>query len=847
MTSAPSFTSIRRKRIYTAVTVTLGILLPAILVILVILAWRDALTDADNEARVRFEFRASEIRNAVSGRLLDYEQVLRGTAGLFAASVSVERLEWHDYYNSLKLEAYYPGIQAIGYAPRVTHAAKEGFVAGARAAGQPGYAIQPPGVRAEYFPILYIEPFSGRNLRAPGFDMNSGPVRSATINEALTSGRAAISGKVRLVQETDTNIQAGFLMYLPIYGNGRTTDTPEQRRQEAQGVVYAAFRAGNLISRILGDERLVDIAVYDGTQPTAEALLYRTMQADASPVPPRYTHAAQVLINDHPWTLHMSSTPTFDATVEQYKPRLVLLGGVAIHLLLLAVLWSLWTMRSRAVSLARVMTREVSHREAEWQAMSDASPLGIFRAGADGGYVYANPRYERLSGITAANAAGEGWLAAVHPEDRARVRNDWQAAVRGQQAAGTTYTYRFLHPDGTVIWVTAAAAVIREDDGIKGYVGNVEDVTERKRSTEALLASRERLGMALDGSNLALFDWDITSGEVRLSAQWRLMLGGDKVETVTTIQELQRLVHHEDLPALERSLNPVIKGNARFYEVQQRVRDLRGEWRWILSRAKVTERSPDGRALRLVGTNADITAGKEIERLKGEFISTVSHELRTPLTAIIGSLSLIRENSGNLDADTATFLDMAYQNSERLAALINDVLDLETIESGQMTLDLLPLQLREVLEKAVSINQPYADIHQVRLRLLPGPACTVAADSERLMQVLTNLISNAAKFSPAGGEVEISTEQRGTAVRVAVRDHGPGIPENFRSVIFQRFERADNSDTRKKGGTGLGLSICKALVEHMNGEIGFDSEAGKGSTFYFELPAAGGGATPNPA
>lgn len=843
MTSAPSFTSIRRERIYTAVTVTLGILLPAILVIL---AWRDALTDADNEARVRFEFRASEIRNAVSGRLLDYEQVLRGTAGLFAASVSVERLEWHDYYNSLKLEAYYPGIQAIGYAPRVTHAAKEGFIAGARAAGQPGYAIQPPGVRAEYFPILYIEPFSGRNLRAAGFDMNSDPVRSAAINEALASGRAAISGKIRLAQETDTNIQAGFLMYLPIYGNGKATGTAEQRRQEAQGVVYAAFRVGNLISRILGDERLVDIAVYDGTQPTEEALLYRTMQADASPVRPRYTHVAQVLINGHPWTLHMSSTLAFEATMERDKPRLVLLGGFTLYLLLLVVLWSLWTMRNRAVSLARVMTREVSHREAEWQAMSDASPLGIFRAGADGGYVYANPRYELLSGITAANAAGEGWLAAVHPEDRARVRNDWQAAVRGQ-AAGTTGTYRFLHPGGTVIWVTATVAVIREDGGINGYVGNIEDVTERKKATEALLKSHERLGMALEGSNLALFDWDIVSGEVRLSEQWRLMRGGDKIETVTTIEELQRQVHPDDLLRLQQSLLPVLRGNARFYEIQHRVRSIHGDWRWILSRAKVSERDAAGKALRLVGTNADITAGKEIERLKNEFISTVSHELRTPLTAIIGSLSLIRENSSNLDADAVTFLDMAYQNSERLAALINDVLDLETIESGQRTLDLLPLQLREVLEKAVRINQPYADIHQVQLRLLPGLAFTVAADSERLMQVLTNLISNAAKFSPAGGEVEISAEQRGTAVRVAVRDHGPGIPENFRSVIFQRFERADNSDTRKKGGTGLGLSICKALVEHMNGEIGFDSEAGKGSTFYFELPAAGGGATPNPA
>lgn len=819
---------------YNAIAVALATLLPAILILL---AWRGAVADAEQDARTRFEFRATQIRDAISVRIQDYEQVLRGAAGLIAASAVVQRDEWRSYYEELRLDQYYPSIQSMGYAPRVGAGGRERFVAEVRADGNAGYQIYPPGERDSYTPVLYIEPFTGRNLLAFGYDMNSEQVRRSAMERAVADGRVAISEKLTLVQDAEDDLQPGFLMYIPVYRKGMVVDTLQQRIRATQGFVFAAVRTGRLINRIAGQETNIDLAVYDGAVAADAMLLYRTRVADAARAP-LFTWTATIPLHDHAWTLRMYSTPQFEASVNHETSRMVLLGGAAIHVLLLAVLWSLWSTRRRAMRLAGAMTREVRHREAEWQAMSEASPLGIFRADANGDYLYANPRYEQLSGITATAAAGGGWLAAVHPEDRFRVHGDWQAVVAGQSAE-MTCTYRVPRPDGGNIWLTARVAVIREDGGITGYVGIVEDVTERRQATEALLKSRERLGMALEGSNLALFDWDIASGEVRLSEHWQLILGGDKIETVTTIEELQQQVHPDDLPRLRQSLAPVLRGHARFYEVQHRVRSIHGDWRWILSRAKVSERDASGKALRLVGTNADITASKEIERLKNEFISTVSHELRTPLTAIIGSLSLMKELGDGFNEDTASFLDMAYQNSERLSALINDVLDLEKIESGQMTLDLRPLQLRAVLENAARINLPYAQMHRTRLRLLPGPEFTVVADPDRLMQVLTNLISNAAKFSLDDGEVEISAEQHGAAVRVAVRDHGVGIPENFRSVIFQRFERVDNSDSRKKGGTGLGLSICKALVERMNGTIGFESETGKGSTFYFDLPLGG--------
>jgi len=818
-----------KEPIYNAIAVALAVVLPAVLVIR---AWDAEVDKVESTARANFEARAVQIRDTIAGRLLDYEQVLRGAAGLFAASRVVGRDEWRSYYENLQLEAYYPGIQGMGYAPRVTASAMDAFVGRIRDAGYSDYRIHPPGERDEYVPVAYIEPFSGRNLRAVGFDALSDPVRRAALVRAMISGGPAMSGRLRLLQETDEDVQAGVAMYVPIT-HSLSPETAELRRQAVDGFVFAHFRVGDLMRRILGNERGLSLTLHDGHTAGPETQMFSS--APAGQDAPRFEWRMELPVLGQVWALHMASTPQFEESVDRNTPRLVLLGGGSIHLLLLAMLWSLWNTRSRALRIAGQMTREVRRREAEWQAMSNASPLGIFRTDAAGAYIYINPRYETLSGLPAVEIMGEGWLAAVHPDDRERVRSGWQDAVRDRrlEVAGS---YRFLRVDGTVIWVTVLAGVIHEDGGLSGYVGIVEDITERKRSTDALLESRERLGMALEGSNLALFDWDIASGEVRLSEQWRLMMGGDKLETITTIDELQRLVYPEDLELLQLSLVPVLKGEARFYEVQHRVRNRFGDWRWILSRAKVSERDASGKALRMTGTNADITATKEIERMKNEFISTVSHELRTPLTAIIGALGLARETARALDADTANFIDMACQNSERLSALINDVLDLEKIDSGQMTLDLKPQQLRGVLEHAVRINQPYADMYHVRLMLLPGAEFTVAADHDRLLQVLTNLISNAAKFSPENSDVEVSAGQCGNAVRIAVRDRGPGIPDSFRDTIFQRFERAESSSKRRRGGTGLGLSICKALVERMNGEIGFESVPGQGSTFYFDLP-----------
>ena len=247
---------------------------------------------------------------------------------------------------------------------------------------------------------------------------------------------------------------------------------------------------------------------------------------------------------------------------------------------------------------------------------------------------------------------------------------------------------------------------------------------------------------------------------------------------------------------------------------------------------------PENDRPRFLSIYRDVTEKKQAETAKSQFLATVSHELRTPLTSIKGSLGLLKAGIDKMDPDRMRrMLDIAHMNADRLHALINDILDWEKIEAGQMTYAAEDLDLCAALHEAAEMNQGYARQHGVRFRLsVPRGPVICEADKLRIQQVMSNLMSNAAKFSGQGKEIEIALETDGAEAEISVRDHGDGIPEEARATIFDRFTQADSSDVRRKGGTGLGLSISKAIVEAHGGTIGFDCPEDGGTRFYFRLP-----------
>jgi PAS domain S-box-containing protein len=281
----------------------------------------------------------------------------------------------------------------------------------------------------------------------------------------------------------------------------------------------------------------------------------------------------------------------------------------------------------------------------------------------------------------------------------------------------------------------------------------------------------------------------------------------------------------------------MLKTGQPLVDTVAQVAEADGRLRWY----SVTEaplRSRSGEILGLVGISRDITERKLDEQLRDEFISTVSHELRTPLTSIAGSLGLVAGGAaGQLPPNAVNLVKIARSNCERLVRLVNDMLDMERIESGRLEVKPEPVNVRLIAAEAIDANRGFADKYGVTLRLdSGGEDSTVLSDPDWLAQIMTNLLSNAIKFSPKGGEVTVAVDSGGSDVGISVRDHGPGVPEEFRERIFEKFVHVDASDAREKGGTGLGLSIVKGIVERLGGKVACLPAPGHGTIFRITLP-----------
>src|SRR2546425_7455992 len=360
-------------------------------------------------------------------------------------------------------------------------------------------------------------------------------------------------------------------------------------------------------------------------------------------------------------------------------------------------------------------------------------------------------------------------------------------------------------------------------------------LVELQGAPRQIEASGRKLALFAERAPIAVLELDADGVVQDVNQAAELLFGYAADELIGhSVKRLVQPKHHGDF---ERDWASLMTTRAPLAGVK--VRNPRRDGIDVVCEWTVTPLvNADGQLLSVIAQGRDITAQLEAERMKKEFTSTLSHELRTPLTSIIGSLQLINAGVlGEIPKDVTELTEVAERNGQRLLDLINDILDIEKIESGKLKLMPEVIRVDELVREAILLNKGFGDRFKVRYQAR-GELLTreVTADRKRLLQVMTNLLSNAAKFSPEGEVVEISTEEAPAGLRVGVHDRGPGIPEAFRARIFGRFNQADSTTSRQKGGTGLGLAICKRLIEMMHGHIGFLDRDGGGTTFWFDLP-----------
>ena len=384
------------------------------------------------------------------------------------------------------------------------------------------------------------------------------------------------------------------------------------------------------------------------------------------------------------------------------------------------------------------------------------------------------------------------------------------------------------------------------DDGINGFLATAMDVGERKRASEELQRLNERFKLATDSSGMGIWDWDAATDK---------LVWDDRAYEIYSVPRdispnltyLLGIVHPDDVQQVRAEFFAAWKGERKQLLTSHRIICSSGEERFI-SVSALIRRNSSGRVVRMTGLIWDSTENQRVERMKNEFVATVSHELRTPLTSIRGSLGLVAAGvAGKLPERASGLVNMALNNCERLTLLINDILDMEKLESDRQRFDVRHMEVAELVVRSLEDNAGFAHSFGVHFTT-PEPLsrAQVLVDPDRFLQVMANLLSNASKFSPAGAAIEVTARSERGDVRIAVRDHGLGIPPDFQPRVFQKFSQADSSDSRSLAGTGLGLAISRAIAERLGGHISFDTGAG-GTTFFFDLPAAHGSAAQTPA
>lgn len=493
-------------------------------------------------------------------------------------------------------------------------------------------------------------------------------------------------------------------------------------------------------------------------------------------------------------------------------------------------------MTSIGIDLGQFIAQKIAqHDQEQLAAIVTYSTDGIFSTDLDGVIKSWNSGAERIYGWSESEIIGKNVTILV-PSEKQTEFQELKTRLRGVEKSFELRETQRIKKDGSLIWVANTYSGIKDHKGDFISVSIiVHDITEQKNAIDLLQKSEEKFRTFVETTEEWIWEIDKNSRFTYSNPSIKKILGFTQKEIEG--KELFSFIAEDQRELLRNEMQKSIKTKTGWTQRVYPYKDVNGQICYLESNSEPIFDDLK-QLIGFRGADRDVTNRMNLEKSQNEFISIVSHELRTPLTAIHGALGLVISDE-KLSPRTKELMSIAYRNSERLRSLINDILNIERIQFGKLDLKLKFCDVAEIIKEAILSTNSMAKSYKI-LILEEGdlPAAKVKADPERLIQVLINLLSNAIKFSLENSKVFVSAKIINNHVRISIKDEGIGIPEEFKPKIFQRFARADSSNSRSTEGTGLGLSISKSLIELMGGEIGFTSEKDKGSMFYLTLPCS---------
>src|SRR5215217_6017543 len=753
--------------------------------------------------RIRFDSSVQEIQDQVRLRIATSTALLRAGTGLFAASDFVDAHEFESFVTQIELDKNYPGVEGIGYSARFTPEDKAQVVAGMHRQGFREFRIWPDDApRSEYNSIIYLQPDSIRNKGAIGYDMGTNETRRQAMEAARDTGKPVASGRVHLVQEKDlaeASKQSGFLIYVPVYQKNAPINTELERRDALRGFVYSPLRAEDFIAAVTANKKYdVNFSVYDGTEENAGNLLGFVGHEVSSK--PMFTETKPQEVEGRTWTLTFVTNPSFEKHSNRYLLKYTLILGGLLSLLFAAVTRAEVRARSRAEHSAEELKKSATtiqntlqERERAEEALRETSDA---LRDAD---QRALLEYERLLERIKVFAQALGTARDLHAIFKA-LREFTNVSLPCNGFFVSLYdpirdvrTCCYGWADGEELNVSELPPMKVTASGPNSRAVRNREVVITNDYMRATAASP---GVVVGPDNGLRPD---SSMAVPMAVMGRI-IGTIEVQSY---KKNVYLPEHATAMSMAANLTAVAIENVRLLELERAARK----------------------------------AAEESNRLKDEFLATVSHELRTPLTAILGWSRLLE--GGTLDDSvTRQAVEVIWRNAKAQAQIVDDILDVSRIITGNLYLDLHPLEVVPVVENAINVVRPTADAKGIKIETyFERTPARISGDANRLQQVVWNLLSNAVKFTQNGGRVCVKVSQVDRAVEVGVSDTGQGINEEFLPYVFDRFRQADSTTTRQHGGLGLGLAIARHFVEIHGGTINAESGGDRrGATFTIRLP-----------